>query len=131
MAESRHPGTGGRINQEIANAVVRCHKRAFGRGPVKAQAFFRGNVVVVVMHDDLTEAEHALVADGMEEDVLRMRLRFELTIRGELVHAVEELTGCTVEAFIVGHHVSPDMAADVFVLDRSIPLEHPAELEVE
>ena len=34
---------GGRLNQEIANAVVRIHKRFLGHGPSKAQAFFRHN----------------------------------------------------------------------------------------
>jgi uncharacterized protein YbcI len=36
-----------------------------------------------------------------------------------LVSAVERLTGAEVVAFMSGHHISPDMAVDVFVLTAS------------
>jgi uncharacterized protein YbcI len=126
MASEHHRTTGGHLNQEIANAVVRERKRAFGRGPVKAQAFFRQNIVVVVMEDTLSEAEHALAESGQQEEVLRMRLRLEATIRDRLIETVERLTGCRVEALMGTNHISPDLAADVFVLDRDIPVERPS-----
>jgi uncharacterized protein YbcI len=110
----------GRLNQEIANAVVRGHKRFLGRGPTKAQAFFRHNIVVVVMEASLTEAERSLARSGDREAVLEMRHRFEETMRLELVTAIEALTGCRVEAFMTSHHVDPDLAAELFVLDRPV-----------
>jgi uncharacterized protein YbcI len=115
-----HWPTSGRLNQQIANAVVRGHKRFLGRGPTKAQAFFRHNIVVVVMEDSLTEAERRLTSSGDREAVLGMRHRFEETMRGELVQIVEALTGCRVEAFMSSHHVQPDLVADLFVLDRPV-----------
>jgi uncharacterized protein YbcI len=115
-----HRPTSGRLNQQIANAVVRGHKRFLGRGPTKAQAFFRHNIVVVVMEEILTEAERRLTSHGDSEAVLGMRHRFEEAMRGELVQIVEALTGCRVEAFMSSHHVQPDLVADLFVLDRPI-----------
>jgi hypothetical protein len=29
--------------------------------------------------------------------------------------------GCTVEAFMVANHIDPDLAAELFVLDRPVP----------
>jgi uncharacterized protein YbcI len=110
----------GRLNQAIANAIVRRRKVFLGRGPTKAQAFYRDNVVVVVMEDSLTEVERRVADGGGRDAVLGMRLRYQLTMRTELVDVVEGLTGCHVEAFIGGNHISPDLAAEVFVLDRPV-----------
>jgi uncharacterized protein YbcI len=115
----------GRLNRQIANAVVRGHKRFFGRGPVKAQAFFRHNIVVVMMEASLTDAERRLAAEGGSgrDAVLGLRLRYEETMRDDLVQAVEALTGCRVEAFMTCHHIEPDVAAELFVLDRPVASE--------
>jgi uncharacterized protein YbcI len=117
----------GPLNKEIANAVVRRHKRFYGRGPTKAQAFFRHNIVVVVMEASLTEAERTLAAaDGSSRDaVLEMRSRSERAMGHELVAIVEALTGCRVEAFMTSHHIEPDLAANLFVLDRPVGSEPP------
>ena len=118
----RAPGAG-RLNQELARAIVRLHKRFLGRGPTKAQAFYRGNVVVVVMEDALTEAERRLAARGEREAVLSMRRRYQDAMREDLVDAVEVLTGCRVEAFMSSSHIVPDLAAEIFVLDRPVAVE--------
>jgi uncharacterized protein YbcI len=117
----------GRLNQEIANAVVRSHKRFLGRGPQQAHAFFRGTIVVVVLRDMLSEAERLLVADGGHDAVLDIRHKLLETIRPDLVQAIERLTGCTVEAFMLANHIDPDLAAALFVLDRPVPGQEPTE----
>jgi uncharacterized protein YbcI len=113
----------GRLNKEIANAVVRWHKRFLGRGPTRAQAFFRHNVVVVVMEASLTEAERRLAREGAGAAVLEMRNRYEETMRNDLVQAVEALTGARVDAFMSSHHIEPDLAVNLFVLDRPVTSE--------
>jgi uncharacterized protein YbcI len=120
MIEEHRRPVGGRINQDIANAVVRTRKRAFGHGPVAAYSFFRHNVIVVVMEDPLNEAERAVCAAGGEDEVRHMRMRLEETLRATLVEAVKELTGCNVEAFMTAHHVAPDVTMDIFVLDGNL-----------
>jgi uncharacterized protein YbcI len=111
------------LNQKIARAVVRCRKRYLGHGPTNAQAFYRHNIVVVVMGETLLEAERSLVEAGQADSVLQMRLRYQQTMRPALIAMIEELTTCKVEAAISGNQISPDLAAELFVLDRPVPGE--------
>lgn len=122
MSESEQL-TGGRLNAAIANAVVQIHNQYLGRGPSKGQAFFRDSVVVVVMEETLTKAERSLVESGREDYVLGMRQEFQRTMGDDLITAVEGLTGCRVVAFMSDNHLDPDMAAELFVLDRPVPGE--------
>ena len=115
--------TGGQLNQRIANAVVRARKGLFGRGPTKAQAFFRHNFVVVVMEDALTAGERRLADGGERDAVLRMRQRYQRVLHAELVRAIEELTAGKVQASMSGNHIDPDLAVELFVLDRAVPGE--------
>jgi hypothetical protein len=47
-----------------------------------------------------------------------MRERYQHAMRDDLVSAVEALTECKVDAFLSSSHVHPDLAVEVFVLDR-------------
>ena len=114
----------GQLNQAIANAVVRGHKRVLGRGPMRAQAFFRHNYVAVVLEDRLTQSEESLVAGGGSDAVLDMRLRYQQVLRDELASAIEELTERKVVAFLSGSHIEPDLVFELFVLDRPLPGDH-------
>jgi len=114
---------GGQLNQRIANAVVRAQKDMLGRGPTKAQAFFRHNFVVVVMADTLTAAERRVADGGGHDAVISMRQRYQQVMRAALVGAIEELTATKVEAFVSGNHIDPDVTFELFVLDRSVPGE--------
>jgi uncharacterized protein YbcI len=118
--------TGGELNQAVAKLVVRAHNRYTGRGAPRAIAFYRRNVLVVVMQDALTKGERSLADDGMGESVLQMRHEVQESLRDELVAGVEQLTGCKVTAFMSDNHIDPDVAAELFVLDRSVPSPPPA-----
>jgi uncharacterized protein YbcI len=112
--------TGGELNQAIARAVVRGHTRIVGRGPTRAQAFYRHNIVVVVMRDTLTHGERSLLADGRHDSVRRLRSEFQHAMRDDLVRDVELLTGAKVVALLSTMHLEPDVAAELFVLDRPV-----------
>jgi uncharacterized protein YbcI len=114
------PSRGGELNQAIVNAVVRGHSSALGRGPTRAYAFFRDNLIVVVMFDALTTGERSLVRAGRSELVHELRRGYEHLISGGLVDSVEELTGCTVDAFMSDSHIAPDLGIEIFVLDRPV-----------
>jgi uncharacterized protein YbcI len=115
--------TAGRLNSAIANAVVRIQSQYVGRGPKRAQAFFRHNVVVILMEDTMTKGERSLVADGSAESVLHMRREFQRAMRDELVTAIEELTSRQVVAFMSDNHIGPDLAVELFVLDEPVSAE--------
>jgi uncharacterized protein YbcI len=111
---------GGELNCAIVNAVVSVHSRRLGRGPTGAQAFYRDNVVVVMMQDGLTHAERSLAALGDEDTVKRVREDCQDALRDEIVGAVEDLTGRHVLAFLSDQSVTPDVSTEVFVLDRPL-----------
>jgi uncharacterized protein YbcI len=78
---------------------------------------------VVVMQGVMTTSERSLAAAGQHEAVLDLRTQLQQIMREELVAEVEKLTGCQVLAFMSANHIDPDIAAELFVLDRSIPDE--------
>jgi uncharacterized protein YbcI len=120
------PLSGGELNAAITRAVVRSRRRHLGRGPTRAQAFHRGNIVVVVLEDVMTQLERTLANRGQKDALVAIRQAIEEMLRGELRTAVEDLTGCKVVASMYGFPLDPDMASEVFVLDRPVRGQHSA-----
>jgi uncharacterized protein YbcI len=112
---------GGELNAAIARALVRHHREHLGRGPTRAQAFYRQDVVVVVLREIMTKAERTLAAAGRPEAVTTARQTFQEAMRDELVDIIEDLTQCKVLSFMSGNDVEADMSCEVFVLDRPVP----------
>jgi uncharacterized protein YbcI len=123
--EGRRRPTGGELNAAIARAVVRYHRAHTGRGPTKAQTFHRNNVIVVLLEEMMTKAERSLIAGGKADAVRLMREAFQDTMRPDMVATVEELTGAKVRAFLSTNELDPDIAVEVFVLDRPVTGEPP------
>jgi uncharacterized protein YbcI len=126
MAGKRRANRRGSLNESIADAVVRSHTRCVGRGPRQALAFHRDNVVVVVLQGTLTKGELSLAADGRHDAVMRIRRQFRDLMRTELVEAIEALTRCGVLALVSDNSIEPDLAVELFVLDRSVDGDPPA-----
>ncbi|HEV2769591.1 MAG TPA: DUF2294 domain-containing protein [Solirubrobacteraceae bacterium] len=103
----------------ISNAVVGIFRDYLGRGPTKARAFLRDNIVVVVLEDSLTKAEKVLVDQGQAEAMMQMRRAMQATMREALSGAVTQITGRRVIAFMSDNHPDPDYAAEVFVLESA------------
>jgi uncharacterized protein YbcI len=128
MAGKERASRRGSLNEAIADAVVRSHARCVGRGPRRALAFYRENLVVVVLQGTLTKGELSLAADGRHGAVKRIRQQFRDLMRTELVEAVEALTGCGVVALVSDNSIEPDLAVELFVLDRPVAGSGPPEL---
>jgi uncharacterized protein YbcI len=112
--------SGGELNASILRAVVSVYRSYAGRGPTRSQAFFRDNVVVVVMRDFMTPLERTLAEHGRGEAAVELHAQLHEVMRDELVAAVERLTGRTVTALMSDSQADPDVAAEVFVLDRAV-----------
>jgi uncharacterized protein YbcI len=114
------PLGGGELNAAITSAVVGVHSRYLGRGPKSATTFYKGNVVVTLMHEVMTHAEKTLAQNSQGDAVTNMRQMFQQTMEADFVAAIERLTGRRVIAFISGNSVDPDIASELFVLDQDL-----------
>jgi uncharacterized protein YbcI len=104
----------------LANAVVRLLAQYTGRGPTKARAYINRDLISVVLQDTLTTGEKNLVAAGKIDLVLATRKQYQLTMRDDLVAAVEQITGRRVLAFLSDNHIDPDVAVETFVLEPEL-----------
>jgi uncharacterized protein YbcI len=115
-----NPLRGGELNAAVTREVIRVQNESHGRGPRKAFSFHNGNILTTVMEDVLTPAERRLASSGESDAVLNMRSLYQKNMELELKKCVEAVTGCRVLAFMSDNHLDPDMAIEVFVLDRSL-----------
>jgi len=100
----------------LSNAVVRIVHEYTGRGPTRARASIRDDVVAVLLQETLLKAEHSLIEDGKGDLVVEMRRSFQQTMREDLTAAVEMLTERKVIAFMSDSQLEPDYSVEVFVL---------------
>lgn len=118
----RHPGgasAGQSLSAAISNAVVGLLREYTGRGPTKARTTIGPDAIVVTLRDSLTRAERSLAQSGRAGEVLAMRRAFQATMRDDLVAVVEEITGRRVEAFLSDNLDEPDVAVEVFLMERA------------
>lgn len=108
---------GGELNAAVTSALVGIHTEHLGRGPRSAYTVHHGSVLVTLMHDVLTVAEKSLTRSGQADAVSHIRQLLQGVMEADFREAVERLTGRRVVAFISGHHIDPDIAAEVFILD--------------
>lgn len=107
----------GAMAAAISRATVSIFADFIGRGPTRARTVIARDMITVILEDTLTKAERRLVAEGALDMVMQIRRRFQGTMRGALMDAVEEITGRKIVAFLSDHQAEPDYAAEVFVLE--------------
>ncbi len=108
---------GNSLQVAISNAIVACMRDYTGRGPMKARTSIRDNVVLVMLEQTLSKGEQVLVTKGRTEQVLALRGEYQEAMREESSQKVGKLTGRNVIAFMSANHVTPDIAAEIYVLD--------------
>ena len=107
----------GSTSSAISNGAVRLFHEYTGRGPTKARTTINDDNVVILFGDVLTKGERKLAENGAADAVIQMRHRFQNAMREDLIAMVEEHVGRTVVAFMSANHISPDMAAEIFILE--------------
>ena len=117
---TRQRPLGADLNAAITRAVVRHHRVETGRGPSRARAFYRDDVIVVLLEDLMSKAERRLVARGKDDAVTQLRQALQDSLREDMVAVIERLTGIRVRAFMSGNHLDPDVAVEVFVLEAPV-----------
>lgn len=110
-----HDVAAGSIVAEISREVVRIHAQYYGRGPTKARAIWRHDIVTVVLEEIFTKAEAMLVEAGRFEQVRSHRQAFQDQVEPLFCNIVEQATGRPVYSFL--SQVSEQgVASEVFVL---------------
>ena len=115
----------GTLSAEISNGVVGIVREYTGRGPTKARTTITDELVVVVMGESLLKAEKTLVAAGDPHSVITTRRKFQATMRSDFIDLVEGALGRRVLAFLSDHHINPDIAVEVFVLEPVADRQQP------
>jgi uncharacterized protein YbcI len=67
----------------------------------------------------LTTAERTLIRCGHGQQVLEVRRALDATMHKRSRPLVEELTGRSVIAAMATHHLDPDLAVEIFMLDAA------------
>ena len=111
------------VRNAISNAMARIKRDHYGRGPARSRTFIYDRFVFCVLDDVLTPAEQALKDAGRDERVRRTRLAWQAVMTRTFTDAVEERTGATVTGYHSQVAFDPDLALELFVLDRPPALE--------
>lgn len=116
----RQPLRGGALNAALTDELVGIQTGYLGLGPATASTFHHGNTIVTLMHDALSKAEKILAQKGRASEVTEARGLFWQEMEADFRTAVEQITGQKVLAFLGGHHLEPDVAAAIFILDADL-----------
>ena len=124
----------GETLREISSAIVGLYREHFGKGPTAAKTYVLDDLVICVLRNGLTTVEKTLFERGRADAVREVRSAFQDAVADTFTGAIEWLTNRRVVAFMSQAHVEPDLAVEVFFLDRdvttaAIVAEH--ELEVD
>jgi uncharacterized protein YbcI len=115
--EPRNLG-GGRLLAAISTKIVAILREHYGRGPTRAKTYALDDLIVVVMRGSgFTPLEQTMMDDDGAERVVAMRHDFQMLIGDRYKHAIEELTGRKVVAFLSQAHIEPDITIEIFFMD--------------
>ena len=106
----------GQVLADVSNAVVRIHKRFYGKGPVKARAHLSQDLLTVILEGGFTRGEQTLQDHGHAQEVVRSRLAMQQSIESEFRTAIETILYRSVRSFMSANDPSNDLQAEIFVL---------------
>lgn len=103
----------------LCRAIVGVVREYTGRGPTKVRATIASDVICVVMHDNHTKGEHALITIGEHALVSQLRRAYHRAMQPHLLEAAQTATGQTVRAVLADHDPHADVSTITFVLEPS------------
>jgi len=107
----------GRQAVEISKALTRNHREHFGRGAGSVKTVISKGFVATFLEDIYTPGEKTLIEGGRSDVVREGRLAFQSIMEDTYIKIVEDATGRTVHAFMSQNHITPDIAAELFMLE--------------
>jgi uncharacterized protein YbcI len=113
--DPRSHDAAGAIVAVISREIVGVYADYYGRGPTKAKTHWREDVIVCILEDAFTRAEHVLVDGGRFDQVRLNPQAFQDEIEPLLRETIEKVTGRGVETCL--SQINRDgVAAEIFVL---------------
>ena len=109
------------LRNAISNTMARIKREFYGKGPSRTRTYVYDRIIFSVLDDVLTPVEISLKEGGRQALVRRTRLTFEDIMTKTFTGQIERLTGARVVAYHSQIVFDPDMAIEVFVLDRPAP----------
>jgi uncharacterized protein YbcI len=106
------------LRNAISNTMARIKREFYGKGPSRTRTYVYDRIIFSVLDDVLTPVEISLKEGGRKALVRRTRLTFEDIMTRTFTGQIERLTGARVIAYHSQIVFDPDMAIEVFVLDR-------------
>ena len=76
-AAPEEPENHAELLKRISREMTAAQKREFGKGPVSTRSYLYDDLLMVVMRDGLTIAEHSMVRHGRAEAVRSFREAFQ------------------------------------------------------
>jgi uncharacterized protein YbcI len=116
QASAERPPSNGEVLSAISRRVMGLLKEYSGKGPVKARAYYWGELLVVLMTGGYTTVENTLLQDGRTKAVMDQRAEFQEVMMPHLKLVIEQELGREVIACMNSSHYSPDFSAELFVL---------------
>jgi uncharacterized protein YbcI len=104
--------------QAISNAITKLQRDHYGRGPESVRTVVGYDHIITLLENTFTPAERTLLDAGETDAVRNTRLAFQRAMETRFITAVEEISGRRVRAFLSQVSLDPDIAAEVFVLER-------------
>ena len=101
----------------ITVAMVKLHRRFYGKGPTEAKTYAINNTILCMLRGGFTTVEQTLMADGKREDVERIRRSFQDTMKDRFIDVIESTLDRQVIGYMSQIHADPDVAIELFLLE--------------
>ena len=109
---------GGRLLVAISNAMITLFRDFSGKGPQSCNTHWAGeDLLIILLEGGYTVAEQTLYDAGHGRAVRDSRQHLQDTLEARMTSLVEQLTGRRVVAFMSTSHQSPDLTAELFMLE--------------
>ena len=103
----------------ISDGIAGMHREHYGRGADRTRTLIHQDVVMTRLEGCFTTVEKKMIAEGAFLQVRETRTMFQDWMRPRFTEIVENATGGTVAAFFSQVTHDPDMALEVFLLERA------------
>ncbi|HEV8460924.1 MAG TPA: DUF2294 domain-containing protein [Gaiellaceae bacterium] len=104
--------------QAISNAITKLQRENYGRGPENVRTVVGYDHIICFLENTFMPVERTLIEAGETAAVRETRLAFQRAMRTRFVDIVEGISGRKVRAFLSQVSLNPDIAVEVFVLER-------------